>query len=270
MFLRTTSAHHFETCEVVHTREPKMGIEGFGNRLESVRGKMPQKDFAAIFGVGINTLFRYEKGENHPNAAFISSVCEKFNLSANWLLFGEGEKYKEGAAAQQHALDEPESPESNTIYIDENGLVAIPSLRNPDIEDFYFLPLVETRLSAGAGSFVLSEAVETYYAFRRNFINRIATHYKNVVLACATGNSMERTIFDGDTIMIDTGRRSIEDGQIFAMRFGETIAVKRLSLLPSDKVMVISDNKDEYAPYEAYIKDIHVIGKLLISSHIHV
>ena len=34
MFLCTTSAHHFQTCEVVHTREPKMGIEGFGSRLD--------------------------------------------------------------------------------------------------------------------------------------------------------------------------------------------------------------------------------------------
>ena len=128
---------------------------------------------------------------------------------------------------------------------------------------------METRLSAGGGSFVLNEAVETYYAYRKQFINRIATSPKNVILACATGNSMENTLYDGDTVMIDTGRRTIEDGRIFAIRLGEVIALKRLSLLPNGRVLVISDNREEYAAYEAGIKDLHVIGKVLISSHVH-
>ena len=240
-----------------------------GERIKEVRGSMSQKEFGDKFGVTANTLRGYENDSVSPGADFIVRICKEYSIDYSWLLVGEGQLDPKTGRSQQPWRGEKET-EDATIYIDEHGLVAIPSLKHPDVEDFYFLPLVETRLSAGAGSFVLSEAVETYYAFRKSFINRIATSHRNVVLACATGNSMERTIFDGDTIMIDTGRRSIEDGQIFAMRFGETIAVKRLSLLPSDKVMVISDNKDEYAPYEAYIKDIHVIGKLLISSHLYV
>lgn len=242
-----------------------------GNRLKIVRGNESQKDFGSKYGVNANTIFRYENDQNPPNAEFISAVCSDYGVNANWLLLGEGNKDRDGAAVELLLTSrEPNQQERDTIYIDENGLVAIPSLKNPDIEDFYFLPLVETKLSAGAGSFVLSEAVEIYYAFHKNFINRIATSYKNVIIACATGNSMERTIYNGDSVMIDTGRRSIEDGKIFAVRFGETIAIKRLSLLPNDKVLVISDNRDEYAPYEASIEDIHVIGKMLISSHIHV
>ena len=240
-----------------------------GERIKEVRGNMSQKDFGDKFGVTANTLRGYENDSVSPGADFIVRICKEYSIDYAWLLAGEGQRDQKGDREQPPEKKWGEE-EGATIYIDENGLVAIPSLKNSDVEDFYFLPLVEPRLSAGAGAFVLSEAVETYYAFRKSFINRIATSYKNVVLACATGNSMERTIYDGDSVMIDTGRRSIEDGKIFAVRFGETIAIKRLSLLPNDKVLVISDNRDEYAPYEASIEDIHVIGKMLISSHIHV
>lgn len=261
--------HHFDFAKVVHGKTKKRCEMSLGDRLKIVRGNESQKDFGSKYGVNANTIFRYENDQNPPNAEFISAVCSDYRVNANWLLFGEGEKNREGVVVEPQASEGPEPQESNTIYIDEHGLVEIPSLKNPNIEDFYFLPMVETRLSAGAGSFVISEAVETYYAFRKSFINRIATSHKNLVLACATGNSMEKTIYDGDTVMIDVGRRNIEDGKIFAVRFGETITIKRLSLLPNNKVMVISDNKEEYEPYEAQAKDIHVIGKLLISSHLH-
>ena len=244
--------------------------DGIGGRLEIVRGKTSIKKFGEEYGAAANTVRAYEKGESSPPVNYLLRICSGEKVSPDWLIHGKGGQFDlNQILSDDNKLAQTEN-NTDTIYIDENGLVAIPGLKNPDIEDFYFLPLVETRLSAGAGSFVLSEAVETYYAFRKSFINRIATSHRNVVLACATGNSMERTIFDGDTIMIDTGRRSIEDGKLFAMRFGETIAVKRLSLLPNNRVIVISDNKEEYAPYEANIKDIHVIGKLLISSHLYV
>ena len=241
---------------------------GLGERIKEVRGSMSQKEFGDKFGVTANTLRGYENDSVSPGADFIVKICKEYSIDYSWLLVGEGQLDPKAGSSQQPWRGDKKT-EDAIIYINEHCLVEIPSLKNPNIEDFYFLPMVETRLSAGAGSFVISEAVETYYAFRKSFINRIATSHKNLVLACATGNSMEKTIYDGDTVMIDVGRRNIEDGKIFAVRFGETITIKRLSLLPNNKVMVISDNKEEYEPYEAQAKDIHVIGKLLISSHLH-
>ena len=254
--------------------------DGIGNRLEKVRGKTSIKKFGEEYGAAPNTVRSYEKGESSPPIDYLMRICSGGRkIPQEWLILGQGEppewlSHGVGDLAEIHQVlsddDRPEPLENNAVYIDENGLLAVPILKTPSIEDFCFLPLVETRLSAGAGSFVLSEAVETYYAYRKTFINRYATSQKNVILAYATGNSMEGTLYDGDIVMIDTGRRTIEDGRIFAIRLGEVIAIKRLSLLPNDKAMVISDNKEEYAPYEANIEDIHVIGKMMISSHVHV
>lgn len=241
-----------------------------GERIKQVRGGTSQKDFGDELGVSANTLRGYENDSVPPGADFVVRLCTRYNVDYSWLLSGVGHAYNGSNSPTPSEPITERVPRHDTIFIDENGMVSIPALEKPDLADFYFLPLVETRLSAGGGSFVLNENVETYYAYRKQFINRIATSPKNVILACATGNSMEPTLYDGDTVMIDTGRHSIEDGRIFAVRFGDTIALKRLSLLPNGRVLVISDNRDEYAAYEAGIKDIHVIGKMLISSHVHV
>ena len=240
-----------------------------GNRLKIVRGEERQKKFGSKYGVNANTINRYENDQNPPNSLFVAAVCNDYGIDANWLLFGDDEK-KGAVFTPKHSQAEESQEENSTIFSGKIDLRIAPHLKKPNLEDFYFLPMVETALSAGGGSFVISETVETYYAFRKSFINRIASNHKNVILARATGNSMEKIIRDGDTLMLDTGSKLIEDGKIFAVRFGDTLAIKRLSLLPNNKIMVISENKEEYPSYEADMEKIHVIGKLLISSHIYV
>ena len=169
--------------------------DGIGSRLEKVRGKTSIKKFGEEYGAAPNTVRSYEKGESSPPVDYLMRICRGRKIPHGWLILGQGEPPEwlglgAGDQTETHQIlsenDKSEPHENSTIYIDENGLVAIPSLKNPDIENFYFLPLVETKLSAGAGSFVLSEEVETYYAYRKTFINRYATSQKNVILAYAT------------------------------------------------------------------------------------
>ena len=77
---------------------------------------------------------------------------------------------------------------------------------------------------------------------------------------------MAPTIQDGDTVMIDTGRLSIKEGMLYALRFDSTIMVKRLSFRPEGRVMIISDNRTENEPYETDIKNIHIIGQVIFFS----
>jgi len=63
--------------------------------------------------------------------------------------------------------------------------------------------------------------------------------------------------------MIDTGRRHIHEGQVFAIRIGEAISIKRLELLIGNKARVISDNRQEYPPYEVDLAELHIIGQVI-------
>jgi|GEM_PF-2686331 len=78
-------------------------------RLKMVRGSVSQAEFAAIFGVGTNTIYRYESGKNPPDTDFIIKVCEKFNINPSWLLFGEEPKHrreKRKAEAEETSADQ--------------------------------------------------------------------------------------------------------------------------------------------------------------------
>jgi phage repressor protein C with HTH and peptisase S24 domain len=86
---------------------------------------------------------------------------------------------------------------------------------------------------------------------------------RNVVLMNVRGDSMVPTIKNGDTVLIDAGRRHVYDGNIYTLRLDETIAIKRISLLPGNRIMILSDNKAEYPPYNADTKEVQVIGQVV-------
>lgn len=157
----------------------------------------------------------------------------------------------------------PQMPSPMPCIVDANGQVAIPRWQNPDPEMFDYIPMAEAKLSAGGGCFVLSEDFEGYYAFRRTWLSRVATSVKNLVLMRVLGGSMNPTIQDGDTVMIDTGRTDVKEGMLYALRFDSTIMVKRLAFRPGSRIQIISDNRQEYEPYEADLRELHIIGQVI-------
>lgn len=72
---------------------------------------------------------------------------------------------------------------------------------------------------------------------------------------------MSPTVLHKDTVMIDTGRIDIIEGMIYAIRFENTIMLKRLTHRPGGIINVISDNKEEFETYQANRKDIHIISQ---------
>lgn len=230
---------------------------GIGERLKGLRGEMSQADFGAQFGVNLNTVGRYEKEEVLPRADFIAALCSKYGVSPSWLLYGDG----------------PREMEAAYIYIGEGetegrGEGRPGPLPGADPAEFDLVPMVETRLSAGNGSFVLSENVEGYYAFRKSWVRSVAASARDLVLMRVDGDSMNPTIRSGDTVMIDASRRTVIDGQIFALRFDDTIMIKRLSARPGGRVLVGSDNRQEFDPYEVGLADLHVLGQIIFFSRV--
>lgn len=59
-----------------------------GNRIRELRGKDSRKVFSAYFGISEMTLVRYEKNERVPDASLIALICQKYNITSDWLIFG--------------------------------------------------------------------------------------------------------------------------------------------------------------------------------------
>jgi transcriptional regulator with XRE-family HTH domain len=204
-------------------------MSDLGNRLKEVRGRLSRDRFAEIMGVARNSIQRYEAGETTPDADFIKSVCTAFGIKSHWLLFGSGEK----------------------------------SENQNDTGDFCYVPMVEPVLSAGDGNFIESEEVEGYYSFRKDFINRINSDIKKLFLVRVSGDSMLPTIKENDVVMIDTGKKHIIDGRLYAINIADTLIVKRVIKQSGQEAIIYSDNVEIYKSFTEHLSNIKVVGQLV-------
>lgn len=238
------------------------------DRIKTLRGDISIAEFCRQTNIHRNTLPRYESGERLPDSDFLEAVCNSYNINPAWLLTGEGPMYNRQGKGVHRSPHEPE--ESQSCYIDENGETIIPQWKDPDPGMFDYIPMVKTTLSAGGGSFVLSEEIEGYYAFRNSWLNTVASNKRNLVLMRVTGDSMAPTIQARDTVLIDIGRKEIKEGEIYALRVDSTVMIKRLAFRLGGKVQIISDNRAEFESFEAELKDLHILGQVIFFARVFV
>ncbi len=75
---------------------------------------------------------------------------------------------------------------------------------------------------------------------------------------------MEPELKDGDTVLIDTSRKEILAGSIYAVGIDDTIMVKRIEKHPG-KLVLMSDNKDYETIYlsQSEMDSVRIIGKIV-------
>lgn len=79
-----------------------------------------------------------------------------------------------------------------------------------------------------------------------------------------TGDSMEPTLANGSYVFVDTSHKYPSPPDLYAVNYGHGLMVKRLELLPEDKIRVISDN-DRYTDFEFHQQDVEVYGRVVAS-----
>lgn len=248
----------------------KFPFEDVWGRVVILTGWESQTQLADFLGFSASSVSGAKKRGFFP-IEWAYKIANKHNAFTDWLLTGKDPIYK--GEVDKRAGREENAPGAPGVvtYEDETEPaqqphIDIPQWPHPDAVSFHYVPMATAKLCAGGGMFVLSEDVSDYYAFRKNWLKRISTSPKNVVLMEVQGNSMAPTILDKDTVMIDTGRLEIIEGMIYAIRLDQTIMIKRLTHRPGGIINVISDNKEEFETYQANRKDVHIIGQIIFFS----
>lgn len=135
--------------------------------------------------------------------------------------------------------------------------------------EFVLVPRLDVQLSAGQGSG--SSQVEIHFneqqpqAFRAEWIRQQHLKPRKLAAMTASGDSMEPTIHDGDSLLIDTSRRDVIDGRVYALWYEGGERVKRLYRLPGGGLRIKSDNA-AYGPIELgpeYLGHVRVIGRVV-------
>jgi phage repressor protein C with HTH and peptisase S24 domain len=233
----------------------------FGDRLKFLRvtKSLTQEAAAKLIGVGYRSLQSHEGGKL-PNLNTLKKYLEFHKCSKHWLVKGAGQPYP-GFQNPKFKYPQPPKP---LLLVERVGHVnSKANCDKPNNEDFSIVPVAEAYLNTSGGSLILSEKINDHYAFRNEWIRKIASAAPNIIMIFIDGDSMAPTFENGDVVMIDQGRKHIKSGCIYALGIDDSILIKRLDPLIGSRVRVISDNKQEYETYTVDHGDIHVIGRVI-------
>ena len=191
-------------------------------RLLEASGRT-QEETAKLIDESPQTITNWKRrGVSKAGALKASS---KFNVSANWILTGIGEK-------ESIDITKVVEWDSNTPIDDDE--VEVP---------FY----KEVLVSCGSGSLAEIIGNETRkLRLSKATLRQYGVESSNAYALTAFGDSMTPVIKNGATVYVDVGRTNIIDGKIYAINHGGLFKFKFLYRMPKGGVRIVSANKDEY------------------------
>ena len=123
--------------------------------------------------------------------------------------------------------------------------------------------LAELDAAAGDGAQIDTEQITGRIAFRRAWLSRHGLNPTQCVIIGVKGESMEPTLTDGGSILIDRNRRSRRVGHIYVVRTDDGLIVKRAGKSRAGNWQLVSDNPDKQEwPTLRWRDDADVIGEV--------
>lgn len=228
-----------------------------GERIKYARKrlvpKMTQEALAKACGVSREAVSQWESGSSKSlTGENLVAAAKALQVRVEWLLNESGLMAEEDRA----------------VY----GAFAAPvvSWSSPEDlpgEEFVELPRIRVKVSAGNGKILFEEDRHAQgQAFRSDWIKRRQLRAEHLICVYAEGDSMEEVIHDGDSILIDTSQQVIQDGRVYALRYGDECRIKRLYKRPDGGLIIRSDNVSKYPEVHVpadQLEHIAIIGRVV-------
>lgn len=140
---------------------------------------------------------------------------------------------------------------------DESGLAGERRREYADMDRFSEFELVERKGvlgSAGPGAENVIVEPKGALAFRRDWLQAKSVSPKELIVADVVGDSMERVLFNGDTVVFRE-QLEITADDIYLFCLDGRLFVKRLSYRPAGGIEILAENRDRYPPFELTEKE---------------
>lgn len=128
------------------------------------------------------------------------------------------------------------------------------------------VPLLDIKVSAGAGSVAGAEESEARIAFDPAWLRRLtAASPDELGLLQVEGDSMAPTLLPGDDILVDRSDAAerLRDG-LYVLRIDDLLMVKRLTLHPVTRRVTVQSDNPAYADWpDLSLSDIVLIGRVI-------
>lgn len=182
-----------------------------GSRLRLAREEAGLSRDQAITQISYSrsTLQQWESGATEPPISAIEQLANLYQVSPQYLIFGDN------------------TPVSAVC----------------DNDEYYYVPAYDMTASAGLGE-KCQPLINTKkkLAFRKDWLQSKELHIDQLSCLHVKGDSMEPTIPNDATILVDTSYNDVIDGGIFVLHIDNRIFVKRTQLQPNGDLTLISDN----------------------------
>ncbi|MFD1384305.1 S24 family peptidase [Rhodanobacter aciditrophus] len=176
-------------------------------RLRQVHNAESNTQLCEALGVSASGVKNWKNRNVIPYKEVCTTALEK-GVSLEWLLTGKGEMMESGSTAKH-----------------------------------YSVPQYAIQASAGGGSLVEAEAIEQHLTLSREWLAREGINSNDLIGIYARGDSMEPTITNGDSLLIDRTQNIVgSDGGIYVINYEGELFVKRVQKLLDGRVAVTSDN----------------------------
>lgn len=192
-------------------------------------------ELSRLTAIPRRTLEYYLTGEREPKVARCVEIAKAVGVDIGWLASGEGE------------------------------MRPSQSMATPDDGKYVYVPLYDARCSAGSGSWNEGAKVWTQLAFTRYSLQRKGLNPDNLSAIQVSGDSMEPLLDDGDTVLIDHQRNSLEGEGIYVIHLDDHLYAKRLQRQFDGSLSIISQNKDYQTmsvPKER-LDELQIIGRVV-------
>ena len=113
----------------------------------------------------------------------------------------------------------------------------------------------------GAGALAAEEAPIGAFRFSARWMREHGFDPAMLSTIRVEGDSMERTLSDGDEILVDRAPRALRDG-IHVVRTGDALLVKRIDISRPGVIALVSDNP-AYRTIELPPQEVQVIGRVV-------
>ncbi len=190
------------------------------------RAGLAQADLAAVLNRDRSTITKVEAGRRGLLVGGLAKIAETLSVSTDYLL----------------GLTDDPTPAADLA----EGLAA---LADPEQAlDVDHVGTNTVRAAAGSGAMVFDETQTGRLAFQRSWLRRHGIDHKRACVITVAGHSMEPTLPDGCSVLVDYQRREPRDGRIYVLRRPlDGVVVKRLEG-DGDAWLAVSDNRDRPEP----------------------
>lgn len=186
--------------------------------LHSVGGV---KRLAEIAGVSERTVYAWKNGERFPSRTNLARLTEHLDR----ISVTGGPSHRRGLH-ERMLRPYGEAPRPSA------GQPEVPEEARRLAEEFVLVDRAEARPSAGGGSLQTGGRPQEQHAFRLDWVLGRARSTTGLCLMEVMGRSMERTLHDGDLVLVNQHDHALAEDRIYVLRVQDEIYIKRFSRTP--------------------------------------